>query len=825
MKRNVFSLTICLFIWVIPTTIHAQKTVLRGVLVDSLSHEAEPYATIRVTAKKKPETPIAMAITDMLGRFEQELNGKGDYYILFSSVGKANVTLPFTLKGEAELDLGEIYIKDDVLQLQGVEIIAQKPLVKMEVDKMSYSVADDIDSKSNTVLDMLRKVPMVTVDGNDNITVNGSGSFKVYMDGKPNMMMSNNPAEIFKNMPAASIKNIEVITNPGARYDAEGVGGVLNLITERTQATNSQMSGYNATLRGMANNNGVGGGFYFNAQQGKLSLSVNGNLMHRKMKDMKVQTSREQTGTSDNIMMSYAQSGDTDFNMKMGNVNLGYEIDSLRLLTASFGLMGFGNGSDFQSQTNMTGGLYGTSFGYSGHNDSDNDRTSINGSIDYQRTFAGNKDKMLTLSYLISTSPNNSDNYNLYDTNEENLFLNLVDRYTDAYRNTVENTFQIDYTTPIGKGQTLDVGAKYILRNNTSDSKYYTNINDQYEYDPQSSLKYKNNNDILAGYMEYSLKQTQWSAKAGLRYEHTWQDVTYKLGQGTDFKLDYSNLVPSANIGYTIDQKQNIGLTYNMRISRPGIGLLSPYIDNSDPTAISYGNTNLEPEKAHNISLVYNRFTYKWMMNITLRQSICNNAIEGYSFYKDNILNSTYGNIVKNSQSQLTAFINWNASPKTRFTLNGAGSYNSIKSNQLELSNSGWQANLMLGYQQTLPWNIRLSMNLMTSSKSYNLQGWSSGFNAMMGSLSRTFLQERLSVSLSGMTNLSGSGMELKSYSQGKDFISRSVTTVPIRNIGVSVSYTFGKKLTLKQTKRSIINTDIKDSQSQSEDIGNMLVQ
>lgn len=825
MRRNILLLTICLFTWAIPTTIHAQKTVLRGVLVDSLSHEAEPYATIRVTAKKKPETPIAMAITDMQGRFEQELNGKGDYDIQFSSVGKSNVTIPFTLKGEAVMDLGEIYIKDDVLQLQGVEIIAQKPLVKMEVDKMSYSVADDIDSKSNTVLDMLRKVPMVTVDGNDNITVSGSSSFKVYLDGKPNVMMSNNPAEIFKNMPATSIKNIEVITNPGAQYDAEGVGGVLNLITEKTQDTNSQMSGYNATLRGMASNKGMGGGFYFNTQQGKLSLSVNGNLMHRKMKDMEVQTSREQTGTSDNIMMSYAQSGDTDFNMKMGNVNLGYEIDSLRLITASFGLMGFGNGSDFQSQTHMTGGIYGNGFGYSGRNDSDNDRTSINGSIDYQRTFAGNKDRILTLSYLISTSPNNSDSYNLYDTNEENSFLNLVDRYTDAYRNTVENTFQVDYTTPIGKGQTLDVGAKYILRNNSSDSKYYTDIDGQYEYDPQSSLKYKHSNDILAGYMEYSLKQAQWNAKAGLRYEHTWQDVTYKSGQGTDFKLDYNNLVPSANIGYTIDQKQNIGLTYNMRISRPGIGLLSPYIDNSDPTAISYGNTNLEPEKAHNISLVYNRFTHKWMMNITLRQSICNNAIEGYSFYQDDILNSTYGNIVKNSQSRLTAYINWNASPKTRFTLNGGGSYTNIKSNQLELKNSGWQANLMLGCQQTLPWNIRLSMNLMTSSKSYNLQGWSSGFNAIMGSLSRTFLQERLSVSLSGMTNLSGSGMELKSYSKGNDFISRTITTLPIRNIGVSVSYTFGKKLTLKQTKRSINNTDIKDNQSQSEGIGNMLVQ
>ena len=104
---------------------------------------------------------------------------------------------------------------------------------------------------------MLRKVPMVTVDGNDNITVNGSSSFKVYVDGKPNVMMSSNPSAIFKNMPASAVKNIEVITNPGVKYDAEGVGGVLNLVMDKTtgQAA-ADVSGYNGTIRGMATTRG-----------------------------------------------------------------------------------------------------------------------------------------------------------------------------------------------------------------------------------------------------------------------------------------------------------------------------------------------------------------------------------------------------------------------------------------------------------------------------------------------------------------------------------------------------------------------------------------
>ena len=117
------------------------------------------------------------------------------------------------------------------LELQGVEIVKQKALVKSDIDKITYNIEDDPDSKSNSTLEMLRKVPMVTVDGEDKIQVNGSSSFKIYVNSKPNQMMSNNPSEVLKSMPASSIKRIEVITNPGPKYDAEGVGGILNIIT------------------------------------------------------------------------------------------------------------------------------------------------------------------------------------------------------------------------------------------------------------------------------------------------------------------------------------------------------------------------------------------------------------------------------------------------------------------------------------------------------------------------------------------------------------------------------------------------------------------
>lgn len=112
-----------------------------------------------------------------------------------------------------------------------MEIVIKKSLVKTDIDKIEDNIEDDPDSKTNSVIEMLRKVPMVTVDGEDNIKVNGSSAFKIYVNGKPNTMMNNNPKEVLKSMPANSIKKIEVITNPGPKYDAEGVGGILNIIT------------------------------------------------------------------------------------------------------------------------------------------------------------------------------------------------------------------------------------------------------------------------------------------------------------------------------------------------------------------------------------------------------------------------------------------------------------------------------------------------------------------------------------------------------------------------------------------------------------------
>ena len=333
-----------------------------------------------------------------------------------------------------------------------------------------------------------------------------------------------------------------------------------------------------------------------------------------------------------------------------------------------------------------------------------NSRTSFNGSLDYQRFFNQDHTKSLALTYQLDYNPTKSEMTNRFNT--QSMTMDLTDRYSENKNKTMSHTFQLDYTMPLATGHTLSLGSKLQLHDATADSKYYLKS----VYDPSSSSEYEYKNSILAGYGEYAGNFNKFGVKAGLRYEYTWQNVEYHLGNGEDFKKDYGTLVPSASLQYTISQGSNLGLTYNMRISRPGISYLNPYVDKSNPIALTYGNPELDVEKSHNLSLVYNLFTPKLMVNLNLHHNFVDNAISQYSFYdSDNLLNTTYGNIVQRHQTGLNGYVNYLMTKNTRLFFNGSLNYLDLKSDALEQNNSGWTFNAMVGLQQTLPWNLKLS--------------------------------------------------------------------------------------------------------------------
>ena len=825
--------TVLLWMLMISGLLAAQNTAntsfqVKGILLDSLTQEGEPYATIKIVKKEAPAKALKMLVTDMKGQFQEKVPGTGNFVMTITSVGRTPIVKDFSVKaGENLVDFGTLYIVDASNELGQVEIVAQKPLVKADIDKIEYNVQDDPDAQSNSVLEMLRKVPLVTVDGEDNIQVNGSSSFKVYVNGKPNNMMSNNPTEVLKSMPANSIKHIEVITNPGPKYDAEGVGGILNIVT-----VGSGLEGYTATFSANVSNRGAGGGAFGTIKSGKLTVSARYNYNYNDQprnysSGSQHVTSEAVTENSSNLDYDGSNKGHGSF--QSGSMEASYEIDTLRLVTMSFGLWGGGNKSNgstdyiatFPENINAA-----PIYSYSAFNRSKSSWYSIDGGVDYQRLFKV-KDRMLTFSYKINTRPQTSDSYTEYEIDKgynpdwADYLKRLRNLHNDGEQNTTEHTFQADYTTPIGKLHTLEAGAKYILRNNSSeDDRFDADDTGKYEYNKEQSSHYKHLNDIIAAYLGYGLKVKRLSGRLGVRYEHTIQDVKYLVGRGEDFTKNFDDVVPSASIGYKLTDMSNLRLGYNMRIYRPGIWYLNPYLNDTDPSYISQGNSELDSEKSHAFNLSY--------INLSARYSFTNNSIENVTKLmpdteieglknptgKD-VLYSTYANIGKTRRASVSAYVNWNATPRTRIYMNMSGDYSYMEGSE-GMRNDGWSLFAYGGAQQTLPHDWRISLNVFGQTPWIMLQGKGSSFFDYGLSVNKSFLNKRLTLSAFA-SNFFKKYMDQSSTTEGAGFIRESSYKYSRQRFGISVSYRIGElKASVKKAARTISNDDVKSGGSGS---------
>lgn len=810
---------------------------VKGVLQDSLTLEGEPYATVKIAKKETPERALKMMVTDMKGRFQEKVPGTGNFVLTITSVGRMPIVKNFTVEaGKKEVDFGTLYAVDATNELAQVEVVAQKPLVKADIDKIEYNVQDDPDSKSNSVLEMLRKVPLVTVDGEDNIKVNGSGSFKVYVNGRPNNMMSNNPTEVLKSMPANSIKHIEVITNPGPKYDAEGVGGILNIVT-----VGRGLEGYTATFSGNVSNRGIGTGLFGTVKSGKLTVSGRYNYNYhdqpRGYSGGNRRTKGRITETSSDLNYNGMSKGHGDF--QSGSMEASYEIDTLRLLSMSFGL--WGGGHKNIGENNIRAIAPGTDnelYRYTSNIDGKSSWYSIDGSIDYQRLFRV-KERMLTFSYKINTRPQSSDSYSNYSdmhaaADWQDFLKRMHDQHNDGSQHTTEHTFQADYTTPIGKMHTLEVGTKYILRENSSENDRYERTvgTDAYDFDKEHSSHYKHQNDILATYLGYGLKVKRFSGRLGVRYEHTIQNVKFRLGKGDDFKEHFNDMVPSASIGWKLTDMSNLQLSYNMRIFRPGIWHLNPYLNDSNPTYVSQGNPDLNSEKNHAFTLGYSNFTRSFNFNISMRYSFTNNSIENITELvsdrtlaekglqnptgKD-VLYSTYQNIGKNRTAGLNGYVNWNATSNTRIYTNFYGSYNYMEDGR-GLKNDGWSLFAYGGIQQSLPHDWRISLNMYGQTPWIMLQGRGSSFFDYSLSVNKSFLKKRFTLSAFA-SNFFKKYMNNDDTLEDNNFAQKNWNKFTHQRFGVSISYRIGElKASVKKTARTISNDDVKsDGNSSSE--------
>ena len=828
-----FLLAVLLFV---PLLMNAQTAATRyqvkGQAIDSVTSETMPYVTCSVVLANKPQQVVARFASDADGKFTGELKAPGNYVLVVSFVGKEPAKRRFSVGPNKRLvQFGKIGLADSRQALKEVSVVATRPLIKAEADKISYDTEQDPESKSSTVLDMLRKVPMVTVDGQDNIQLKGSSNFKFFLNGKPTNMFNDNPGQILKSMPANMVKNIEVITQPGAKYDAEGVGGIINIVT--VQKTSAQ--GYSATINAQTSTRGsYGGGINLMIQSGKFSFS--GNYSYNYNKQFPVTTTSDRNTYITGAPYPRAHQAATVNNptpMQFGSGQLSYELDTLNLFTFSFNRRYGRPRSTTDAETDAYDASANKIFSYTQSSIQRNTWGSTDLGLDYQRSFK-RKGETLTLSYKLSNTPNNSD----YEaTNTINPLYITLPQYGLAQwsksintASTNEHTFQADYSDPLAKGHTLEMGAKYIIRLNDSktESQYdYFNYSQAYPYTPyvnaDSISSYNNNQDILGVYASYTGNVGKWGFKSGVRYEYTWLQAQFNDAT-KNFNTDYGVVVPSAILTYKLSEMQSLKLGYNMRIQRPGIGYLNPYVDRRDPNYINYGNPNLDPEKSHNIIVGYSNFAPKFNISTELTYTFVNNAILQYSFIRpgSTVQEITYGNIGHNKQVNLNIFGNYHGLSWLNLYLNGNVGYINMQSGSYNMSNDGFTGRIFAGATFMLPKDFRISTGGGGMLPQVNLQGSQSAFFFSYLALSKDMMKKRLNFSLSGVllpkshiiitTKGINSTTDAETFDQHTD-----VHLIKTAELRFNVSYRIGSmNAQVKKTKATISNEDQKEKDNSS---------
>jgi len=693
--------------------------------------------------------------------------------------------------------------------IKEINIVAVRPLVKTTANKTIYDVLGDADARTSNMLEILKKMPHITIDGSDNISLNGSSCFLIYLNGKPSTLISKNPREMLRGMPAGSVKRVEIITEPGARYDAEGVSGIINIVTK-----NAGYEGYNGSLYGTALTRIFAVGGYGMIKYGKFSLS--GDYSYSSY-GQKIAIDYQRTATIGKLSTLESHSA-----MKLttpshsGAIEASYEIDSLNLLSFSSSFSPSRYKTRQMSDYRISDGTI-SSYSLSKYGHEDWGGTSFR--TDFQHKFRNNEERMLTFSWLYDYAPNSQKQLSIL-SNVSGEPLSYLSNYNLQNNNAHENdnTFQLDYVTPFGKVHKAEGGLKYIHRSSVSHA--FSNVKDN-EADEwlQSSLQpklaYNHTQNILAAYADYTYDGNPFSLEAGIRMERTWQDVNYSEGEGKSFTWHATDWVPSIFISRNLGESSQLRFGYNLRLKRPGIDRLNPYIVVSG-SGISYGNPELTTQKHHRITASWNMFNSRINIEATALATYSTHAIGTYQFIDGNsILNSTFGNIENFKGGAITFFLGWNPFSRTNITFNSILGYLSIhpdkewKEQYNGISNKGFNGsfNLELAQKFNHDWRLRGTFGLTKQEITIGMNPELYHYYGLM--LTKKLLNDKIEISVRAQNFLTKttSGKSTEHY---QTFDAKTKTFYYGQAFGLTFNYNFGNlKLKVKHAEHTITNDDI----------------
>ena len=781
---------------------------IKGTACDSVGNP-ESFATIRVFLLPDTVKPKSSGVAGEDGAFNIPLSAAGDYRVNIISFGKTDFKRDVKVTASAPVaDLGTVRMGTATSLLEEVVVTAQRPLVSKEIDRIGYDVQADTEAKTSQLDEILKKVPLVSVDPDGTIKIKGSTDFKIYKNGRPNNSFSRNAKDIFKALPASMIKKIEVITDPGAREDAEGTSAILNIVTMENTVIKGVMGniGLNYRTTGDYPNPNI----WLSSQIDKVNLSLYAGYHQISKKESKSKSeSLHKYDDSENELYS-ASEGTGHGYVTFFGLEGSYELDSLNLFSAEFGGYLYSIKSESFGKTIMKDATGTPIYSYSTNAFIDPNRYfDVNGSFNYQRS-TRRKGEAITLSYLISTTDQKQGDKTEYD-DEVNLPVPYTGTSNDFKLNFIEHTAQLDWTRPINEFNKFDVGAKYIHRNNHS-----INNQDYFDYQKLHS-DFTHRTQVLALYFDYRVNWRKIGARAGLRYEYSHLSAKYKDGSNAPFGSDLNDWVPNAAISYNINDANTVKLSYSTRINRPGISQLNPAVI-STPSSVSSGNPDLSSSRHQSLNLNYNLIGRKLSLDFNTSYSITNNTvISVQELLPGDITKSGYANAGHNKSFNMAVWLNYNPWSKTSLMVNANTSYMHYANNSLALKACGWGYNIFTRIRQQLPWNLAITGYLSYGERTpslYSHQTNSFGDNAFYGfDLQRSFLKEkRLNVRIAIMNPFGKNKRLYESIpvNTGYSGYSRYYNFNSANRFEISVGYRFGSlNAQVKKTAKSISNDDL----------------
>lgn len=789
---------------------------ITGFVIDSAATKAVEFASVALYNKTTGKA-VDGTVADEKGKFVLNKIMAGEYKLLISFLGYQNKTVDnISLAKGQDLELGVIKLTPNVQTLNEVVVTGQAALIEEKVDRLVYNAEKDIASKGGDATDVLRKVPLLTVDLDGNVSLRGSQNIRVLINNKPSTIIASSVADALKQIPADQIKTVEVITSPSAKYDAEGSGGIINIITKK-----NSLQGLNLNVDAGVGNRGSSLSLNGSYRKGKAGFTLGG--FGRANYNMITKTSLEQTSTANNITTTTQQTGDGSSRMLFGQYNLGFDYDLAKnqSLTAGvrYGVRNFINQQDLITRLITNGATMATS---SRDVEAKNLSGTVDINVDYLHTY-----KKPQQEWSISTLYSRNDLTNNFDAN----LLNGEGALTSRQRNLNGNvnqefTLQTDYQTPIKKNQMIEFGVKGIFREVNSNYRYLrAGATGDYTLEasqPSGELLYHQN--IAAGYSSYTYTtKKRYTFKGGLRYEHTFIDASTREN-GVLGIANYGVLVPSINASKTF-KGTTFKLGYNRRIQRPGLQQLNPNFNAANPQNITIGNPTLRPELTNNFELGLSRTIKKAFVNATFFGRITNNAITQVRQPSDTLAGAivtTYENIGRQHAYGANIFTNIAVTSKINIGIFSNIFYSRLTGQALgengvsqEFTNSGMNVSGGMFSQATFKNGWGAQAFGFLQGNQVQLQGMQGGFAFYTVGIKKDFKNKKGSLGLAG-ENFFNRRFNIHSKLTSPQFSQISDVFLYNRGVRLTFTYKIGKMTTdaPKKKARSVNNDDVKSENS-----------